>query len=115
MSGMTIMTVVKADRLRSANVEMLGELIEDDRSAMWFIVAESRSGEYVSIELGAERLGGCYDSLVDRHGVAGSCAVVANSVSECFERSLTASGSRHYWRADDFVPYGDAYDDAGSP
>ncbi len=103
------LSLVSPKRFRSANLEIVGEEIDNDISSSWFVIAEGRSGEYVSIDLGPEHLGRCYDSYVDRHGVAGSCAVIALSFCEFLERCLLAKGDRYYWLVDQFVGYGDAY------
>jgi antitoxin YokJ len=102
--------IVTPSQFRPANIEIFGERIEDDISSSWYVVAEGRSGEYVSVDLSADRCGRCYDSYVDRHGVAGSCPVIALSFGEFLERCWARLGSRFYWLEDQFQSYGDAYD-----
>jgi antitoxin YokJ len=104
------LSFVSPRRFRSANLEIVGEEIDDDISSTWCIFAQGRSGEYATIDLGAQRAGRCYDSYVDRHGVAGSCAVIAQTFCEFLERCLPANGDRYFWLNDRFFAYGDAYD-----
>lgn len=80
----------------------------EDMSDFWYIVARCGQ-EVVSIDCGSERLGRCYDSFWDRHGVPGSCAVIALSFAELLERLFASNGQEPYWLTAD-VGYGDAYD-----
>jgi antitoxin YokJ len=106
--------LVSADRFRPANPEIVGQYIDDDISEAWYIVGEGRSGEYVTIDLSADRNGRCYDSYVDRHAVAGSCAVIATSLTQLLTQLLAAAsvgnGGPMFWLAENFIPKGDAYD-----
>ncbi len=94
-----------------ANPVIIDESGEGDISADWYIVAQGDSEEYVTIDLNKKRLGRCYDSFWDRHGVAGDCPIIAGSFTELLKRLLDQKGQRHYWLRDDFEPYGDAYDE----
>lgn len=105
----TPLTIQAPLGLRAANPEILGETISADITADWYVIATGRTGEYVTIDLSAERAGRCYDSFVDRHGVAGSCPIIALSFTEFLTRCAHASGSRRYWLETGFRPYGDAY------
>ncbi|MDR6226822.1 SMI1/KNR4 family protein [Desmospora profundinema] len=102
--------LLKSDEFALANPIIIGEQIERDITADWYIVAQGGSEEYVSIDLNQSRLGKCYDSFWDRHGVAGDCAIIAQSFTELLERLMQQKGQEHYWLRDDFVSYGDAYD-----
>lgn len=64
----------------------------------------------MSIDCAAGRLGRCYDSSWDRHGVVGECTVVALSFTELLQRLLNAQGTRWYWLTSEAPAYGDAYD-----
>lgn len=57
------------------------------------------------------RLGRCYDSNWEIHGVAGSCPIIANSFTELLERLVMNNGKHWYWLQDDFTSLGDAYDE----
>lgn len=92
------------------NPIIVGEECRDDITWDWFIIA--RSGEQiVSIDLGASRVGRVYDSFWDRHGVAGSCPIIASSLTQFLERMWQVGVGPWYWAVQDFEPLGDAYDD----
>lgn len=93
-----------------ANPVIAGGDFPEDISFDWFIIAKS-GDQYVTIDLHPERLGRCYDSFWDRHGVAGECAIVATSFTELLERLFEASGELWYWLREDYSPIGDAYDE----
>ena len=69
------------------------------------------NGDYLGIDLDPERLGRCYDSHHEIHGLAGECPVIALSFSE-FVGLLEAQAA--YWTLESFHSYGDAYDEASS-
>ena len=93
-----------------SNPEIVGEQVPDDITSSWYIVARSGSGEYISIDLHPDRLGRCYDSFYEVHGVAGSSAVVATSFSDLVSRLLAGDGGHWYWLEPEWVSLGDAYD-----
>lgn len=93
-----------------SNEAIIDEDIQDDITAHWRILAKGRANEYISIDLSPDRLGFCYDSFADRHGIAGSCPIIAKSFTEFLERTLNQSGARHFWLERHFASYGDAYD-----
>jgi hypothetical protein len=93
-----------------ANPVIVGAQYEDDISASWYLIARSDQDEYVTIDLHPDRLGRCYDSFPEVHGVAGSCSVVAMSFTDLFAHLLGAAGGRWYWLEDAFGSLGDAYD-----
>jgi antitoxin YokJ len=97
-------------QLVPANPVIIGEQYEDDISASWYLVARSDQNEHVTIDLDPNRLGRCYDSFPEVHGIAGSCPVVATSFTDLFARLLAAEGGRWYWVEDGFEDLGDAYD-----
>jgi antitoxin YokJ len=94
----------------SSNPVIVGRRIFDDISDSWYIVAHGGAGEFLSIDLHPDRLGICYDSFHEVHGVPGSCAVVARSFTDLVDRLLRAHGGHWYWLDRDFVSLGDAYD-----
>jgi hypothetical protein len=93
-----------------SNPEIIGEQVDDDITSSWYIVARDDEGNAISIDLEPARLGRCYDSFVDVHGVAGSCAVVALSFTELVERLVASAGGHWYWLEPDWQPIGDAYE-----
>ncbi len=102
--------VVGPDSFVRANPVILGEDHPEDRSDRWYIVAVGVAEEAISIDLGTARLGRCYDSFWDSHGVAGSCAIIAESFSELLEELLRAEGGYWFWLGPGFGRFGDAYD-----
>ncbi|WIM97629.1 hypothetical protein ACTOB_001169 [Actinoplanes oblitus] len=101
------------DRLVSANEEILGERFPDDITSSWFVVARERdaAGSRISIDLGPARLGWCYDSFDEVHGVAGSSAVLAHSFGDLLEHLVEARGEELFWEEPGFTGLGDAYDE----
>ncbi len=93
-----------------ANPLIVGEAVETDISASWHILVDDTNGDYLTIDLSPERLGRCYDSFYDRHGVPGSCPIIARSFSELLERLIENRGDHWYWLRPDFKSIGDAYD-----
>lgn len=105
-------TIVGPEKLVLANPIIVGEKCEYDISSHWYIIADLGSGNYLSIDLHPDRLGKCYDSHWDSHGVVGSSTVVANSFTDLLNRLLVSKGEGDswYWYSDDFESLGDAYD-----
>ncbi len=103
--------IVQPEEFTLSNPVIIGELAEEDISSHWYIVGHDGNGDYISIDLHQGRLGKCYDSFWDRHGVVGDCPVIANSFSDLLEQLVQNSGERWYWLKEDFKPLGDAYDD----
>ncbi|WNS46925.1 SMI1/KNR4 family protein [Paenibacillus sp. MMS20-IR301] len=102
--------IVPPDEFVLSNPVIIGEVVEDDITSDWFIVAHDGNGDYLSIDLHPQRLGKCYDSFWDRHGVVGECQVVARSFTELLNQLVQNNGERWYWLDEDFPPLGDAYD-----
>lgn len=96
-------------QLTDANREVVGEAIAGDRSSDWVIVCRGRTDEYVSLDLNPLRSGRCYDSHSDRHGIAGSCSIVAWTFTDLLQGLVDRVGRRHFWLEDGFEPLGDAY------
>jgi antitoxin YokJ len=92
-----------------ANPVILGELYEDDISSNWYIVGRSGPEQSITIDLNPDRLGLCYDSFHEVHGVAGSCSIIATSFTDLVRRILDNRGGYWYWLSESFVPIGDAY------
>ncbi|MBX7083416.1 MAG: SMI1/KNR4 family protein [Nannocystaceae bacterium] len=101
--------IVGPEELIRANPEIVGSECPDDISDAWYIVARGGREEAISIDCNADRLGRCYDSFWDRHGVAGDCRIVALSFTELLQRLLDGGGSYWYWLGGGTPSYGDAY------
>jgi hypothetical protein len=98
------------DELTSSNLTILGETIDGDITSNWRVIARGRTDEYVSLDISPDRLGWCYDSFTDRHGVAGSCPILAMSFTEFLEKISLQKTERHFWLEKNFHSHGDAYD-----
>lgn len=109
-NGSYTANIVPPDEMVLANPVIVGEVCEEDISAEWYIIANDGNGDYLTIDLHHQRLGTCYDSFWDSHGVVGECAVIARSFTDLLERLLKNNGQHWYWLRDDFVSMGDAYD-----
>jgi hypothetical protein len=92
-----------------ANPVIVGGRV-DDISDSWYIAGRGGGGEFISIDLHPNRIGICYDSFREIHGVPGSAAIIALSFTDLLERLLAARGGHWYWLEPDFVSLGDAYD-----
>jgi hypothetical protein len=93
-----------------ANPIIIGERYEEDITADWYIFAHDGNGDYLTIDLNKKRLGRCYDSFHDRHGVVGDCPIIGTSFTDTLKRLISNRGDYWYWLKDDFVSLGDAYD-----
>jgi antitoxin YokJ len=110
MSATYPIAIVRPADLTRANPEIVDDESPDDISDTWYIVGRGGLEEMISIDCHPGRLGTCYDSFWDRHGVAGDCAVLAESFTELVQRLVDARGGYWYWLEDSFAGYGDAYD-----
>ena len=104
-------TIVSPEEMVLANPVIVGELCEEDISSNWYIICKDIENNYITIDLAKERLGKCYDSFWDRHGVAGECAIIANDFTELVLQLFTNQGESIFWLDEDFVYIGNAYDD----
>jgi hypothetical protein len=103
--------VVSPDKFVLANPVIVGELCEEDISSNRYIICNDGNDEYLTIDLDEERLGKCYDSFFDRHGLVGESQIIATSFTDLLERLINNKGQYWFWLRDDFNPLGDAYDD----
>ncbi len=106
-------TLVPPKEFQPANPIIVGELCEEDISSSWYVVGKS-GDQLISIDLNLHRLGRCYDSFYECHGVAGSCPIIARSFSELLENLYESRGGYWYWLRSDFINLGDAYDDTSN-
>jgi antitoxin YokJ len=104
--------IIGAHELVPTNVEVLGEQVDGDITSSWFVIARQQgdSSALISIDLGADRLGWCYDSDVEVHGLVGDSAVLAHSFSELMNELVDSRGQYIFWKAENFTSKGDAYD-----
>lgn len=112
------MRIVGPGELIRANPEIVGEECPEDITDSWYIVARGGSEEMLSIDCSPERLGRCYDSFWDTHGMAGNCPVIALSFTELLQRLFENRGAYWYWLGESAPSYGDAYagtDEAALP
>jgi hypothetical protein len=101
--------IVAPDELVRANPVLVGAECPDDISDAWYIVAWGGGEQAVTIDCSSQRLGRCYDSFCDRHGVAGDCSIVALSFTELLRRLADDQGGCWYWLGTEAPAYGDAY------
>ncbi|MDY7224713.1 SMI1/KNR4 family protein [Halalkalibacterium halodurans] len=102
--------VVPPEEFILANPVIVGELCEEDISSDWYIICSDGKGEHLTIDLHKSRLGKCYDSFFDRHGIVGETQVIATSFTDLLERLIDNQGQHWYWLQDTFEDLGDAYD-----
>lgn len=103
--------IVGASQFKRANPIIIGEVVEEDISHNWYIIADDNNSQYITIDLSKEKQGYCYDSFWDRHGVVGEQAIIAQSFTELLERLYNSKGQSWYWIDSNFQTYGDAYAD----
>lgn len=101
--------ISRPSELVLANPVIIGERYAD-LSDSWYLIGRGGSGEFISIDLAPERVGRCYDSFREVHGVPGSNPVIATSFIDLIGRLFESKGQHWYWLEPDFVSLGDAYD-----
>lgn len=106
--------IVGPARFVRANPEIVGEECPDDISDSWYVIGRDGNEPLITIDCSPARLGRCHDSFWDRHGVAGSCPIVALSFAELLSRLLDREGRDLYWLVDGDLGYGDAYSPAAT-
>lgn len=105
-----VANIVEPNEFKLANPIIVGELCEDDITSEWYVIVNDGNGDYLTIDLSNNRIGRCYDSYWDRHGVVGECPIIAKTFTELLERLILNEGKRWYWLREDFISMGDAYD-----
>ncbi len=103
--------IVGKDELERANPIIVGEPCEYDISHNWYIIAKGHNEQFISIDLHKDRLGKCYDSFWETHGLRGETPVIANSFLDLLNNLYLSKGQSLYWLDDSFKALGDAYDD----
>ncbi|MES5939216.1 MULTISPECIES: SMI1/KNR4 family protein [unclassified Bacillus cereus group] len=103
--------IVTPEEFILANPVIVGELCEEDISSNWYIICNDGKDEYLTIDLSEERLGRCYDSFFDRHGIVGETEIIATSFTDLLEKLIKNNGQYWYWLKSEFESLGDAYDD----
>jgi hypothetical protein len=102
--------VIPPIEIKSANLEILGEEVEDDITNDWYTIVDCGNGDFITIDLHPERLGRCYDSFHETHGLVGDSAIIALSFTELLHQLFQYKGKRIFWLDDNFITLGDAYD-----
>ncbi len=105
-----VANIVPPDEFILANPVIVGELCEEDITSQWYIIVNDGNGDYLTIDLSNERLGRCYDSYWDRHGVVGECPIISRTFTELLENLVLNKGNQWYWLRNEFTQIGDAYD-----
>ncbi len=103
--------IVAPEEFVLANPIIIGELCADDISSNWYIIGKDCMDGYVTMDLSDERLGRCYDSFFDRHGIVGESQIIANSFTDLLINLINNQGQYWYWLKRNFKPLGDAYDE----
>jgi hypothetical protein len=101
--------------LAPANPVIIGHQVDDDITSSWFIVARDPDDACLTIDLHPSRLGRCYDSFWDRHGIPGSCPVIASSFTDLLRLLLANQGAHWHWLQPGFESLGDAYEQTNTP
>ena len=105
--------IVKPTDFVPANPVIVGEACEDDISSDWYIIASDNSGNFLTIDLNLLRLGRCYMSYFDTHGIVGETKIIAMSFMELLQGLAESRGEYLFWMRDGFHELGDAYDGIG--
>jgi len=93
-----------------ANPIIVGEECEYDISYYWYIIGYGNNEQYITIDLFPSRIGRCYDSFWDRHGLVGDTKIVSLSFKDLLYNLYKTKGKYLFWEKEDFVSLGDAYD-----
>ncbi|MFK7823422.1 MAG: SMI1/KNR4 family protein [Oligoflexales bacterium] len=104
------MEILSPQSIVPANPLIVGELCEKDISSSWYVIAKDCDGQYLTIDFNELRLGRCYESFTDSHGLVGDCPIIAKSFSDLIDQLLIAKGRYCYWTEKSFKSLGDAYD-----
>lgn len=110
--------IVPPTRCVLANPVILGEARArsaqqeegEDISWSWYLIADDYDGNYLTMDLAPARLGRCYDSFHETHGLAGDTPIIALSFTELLTRLYEKRGHYWYWLQPGCVSLGDAYD-----
>ena len=105
------MKILSPEEVRLANPVLVGERCEEDISASWYLIAKDSDSQHITIDLEQSRLGRCYESFTDSHGLVGDCPVIAFSFADLLTHLLAAQGQFCYWTHASFQSLGDAYDE----
>ena len=87
--------IVGPEEFFRANPVIVGEEFPGDRSEHWYVIGATSDSQRLTTDCSSSRLGYCYDSFHETHGVAGSCAVIALSFADLLESLLNHRG--HHW------------------
>jgi hypothetical protein len=104
------MTISPPAQLLPTNPILIGEQVEDDITSSWYVIGRTFDSELISIDLHAARLGRCYDSFHEVHGIVGSCEIIAASFSAMLKEFLNDPGNGWYWTSPGWPRLGNAYE-----
>lgn len=99
--------ILHPNKIKQSNILIVGEECSEDISSTWYVICQTDNGDYISIDLCKKRLGRCYDSHYEVHGVIGSCPIIARDFTELLDGLYKTGGVDIFWRGRN---YGDAYD-----
>jgi hypothetical protein len=97
-------------QLLPTNPILIGEQVDDDITSSWYVIGRTFNSELISIDLHPARLGRCYDSFHEVHGIADSCEIIAASFSAMLTEFLHDPGEGWYWTSPGWPRVGDAYE-----
>ena len=97
--------------VKLSNVVLLGKRYDEDISSSWYLIADAKDGNFISIDFDPARLGRCYESFEYSHAVANNCPVIALSFTELLNSIYKYTGDYFFWKDNpEFIRHGDAYD-----
>lgn len=103
-------TISPPAQLLPTNPILIGKQVDDDITSSWYVIGRTFNGDLISIDLHPARLGRCYDSFHEMHGIPGSCDVIATSFTGLLTEFLNDRGGGWYWTAPGWPRLGDAYE-----
>jgi len=102
--------ILQPSDVKISNVVLLRNRYEEDISSSWYLIADAKDGNFISIDFEPARLGRCYESFEYSHAVANNCPVIAISFTELINNIYKYTGDYFYWKDNpEFTGYGDAY------
>lgn len=78
-----------------ANQDMFNENLNNETDS-WYIVARNGGEWPITVDLGAARIGYCYDSFWERHATT-DCEIIATSFKELLTSLFLNKGQYPYW------------------
>lgn len=88
-----------------------GRPVHRSPTAAWYVIVRRANDAFLTIDLGAEHPGRCYDSAWDRHGVAGNCPIVARTFTDLVQTFVARESGAPWWDDPAWPRLGDAFDE----